>query len=49
MQYMSLPPEQREALLASLDDMPRYISACVGALAPELIRQRGAKDLFSPV
>jgi hypothetical protein len=29
MQYMSLPVEQREALLASLANMPQYIEGTV--------------------
>jgi len=48
-QYVSLPPEQREALLASLDDMPRYLEDLVSALTPELTRRRAPDDLFSPV
>jgi DinB family protein len=48
-QYMSLPLEQREALLASLEDMPRYLGAMAGTLSADLERQRSPDDLFSPV
>ena len=49
MQYMSLPVAQREALLASLANMPRYIEATMRVLTPEIARRRGHNDLFSPV
>ena len=49
MQYMSLPVEQREALLASLANMPQYIEETVRVLTPQITRKRGRNDLFSPV
>jgi hypothetical protein len=49
MQYMSLPPEQRQALMASLEDMPQFLEDLVRVLTPELTRQRAANELFSPV
>jgi hypothetical protein len=49
MQYMSLPIEQREALLASLANMPQFIEDTVRVLTPQITRQRGRNDLFSPV
>ncbi|MGH3426135.1 MAG: DinB family protein [Terriglobales bacterium] len=44
-----LKPEQREALLASLENMPTYLEETVRALTPELTRRRGPNDGFSPV
>ncbi len=49
MRYMSLPAEQREVLLASLEDMPRYLGDCVRALTPELTCRRAEDDSFSPL
>ena len=49
MQYMALPPEQREALMRSLEDMPQYLEHELQALRPELIRQPAPDGTFSPV
>jgi len=49
MQYMSLPVAQREALLASLANMPQYIEETMRLLTPEIAHRRGHNDLFSPV
>jgi hypothetical protein len=49
MKYMALPPEQREALMRSLEDMPQYLEHELQALRPELIRQPAPDGTFSPV
>ena len=49
MQYMALPLQQREALLATLEGMPQYLEDELRALTPELIRQQGPDGAFSPV
>ncbi|HEY6455758.1 MAG TPA: DinB family protein [Steroidobacteraceae bacterium] len=49
MQPVPLKPEQREALLTSLENMPTYLEATVRALTPALTRRRGPNDGFSPV
>ena len=49
MKYMALPPEQREALMRSLEDMPQYLEHELHALRPELIRQPAPDGTFSPV
>jgi len=49
MQYMALALEQREALLATLDDMPHYLEHALRSLTPELMCQPGADGAMSPV
>lgn len=49
MLYMALPVEQREALLAQLENMPAYLELELGALAAELQCQQGADGTLSPV
>lgn len=46
---MSLPAAQRDALMASLEDMARYLEDVLRDLRPQLARQRVADDLFLPV
>jgi hypothetical protein len=48
-QYMSLSQDQRQALLATLEDMPHYLEREFGALTDELTRQQGLDGAFSPV
>jgi DinB superfamily len=49
MQYMALPVEQREALLATLEHMPQYLEHELRALTPELMCQHGPDGLLSPL
>jgi hypothetical protein len=49
MQYMTLPLEQRAALLEALEQMPQYLEQQLCSLTPELTRQQGADGSFSPV
>jgi hypothetical protein len=49
MHYMALPPEQREALLDSLEQMPQYLEQQFRSLTAEMLHQRGADGSFSPV
>lgn len=49
MQYMALPQDQREALLATLADMPHYLERELSALTGELMRQRAPDGAFSPL
>jgi DinB superfamily len=49
MKYMSLPMEQRAALMRSLEDMPQYLEHELLALRPEVIRQPAPDGTFSPV
>jgi len=49
MRYMKLPVEEREALLERLVDMPAFLEATFGALAPAATTLPGPDDAFSPV
>jgi hypothetical protein len=49
MQYMALPPQQREALLETLEQMPQYLEQQFRSLTAEMIRQQDADGSFSPV
>jgi hypothetical protein len=49
MRYLALPLDQREALLATLADMPPFLERELRALTPELIRRQGRDGTFSPV
>jgi len=49
MQYMQLAPSQREALLASLNDMPIWLARAYAGLAPEQACHTLAEGDFSPV
>jgi len=48
MQYMKLPPTERQALLDELAAMPDWLEARFGALPPDAARRSHA-DAFSPV
>jgi hypothetical protein len=49
MQYMKLPPPQRDALLASLAAMPELLAQEFANLPQELALRPGADGAFSPV
>src|ERR1700722_6155786 len=49
MHYMALPPEQRAALLETLEQMPQYLEQQFRSLTAAMIRQQGADGSFSPV
>jgi hypothetical protein len=49
MEYMRLPPEQREQLLASLEAMSEFLERAFGSLDSERARARPAAESFSPV
>jgi len=49
MQYMTMPVEQREALLASLEQMPQYLEHELRSLTPELMCQQGTDGALSPL
>ncbi|MDE2149788.1 MAG: DinB family protein [Gammaproteobacteria bacterium] len=46
---MKLEPAQREALLAALDAMPRYLSDAFSGLTSDRARTPGADGSFAPV
>jgi hypothetical protein len=49
MQYMKLAPAAREALLARLDEMPRFLERELSSLTVEQLGQPGPDGGFSPL
>lgn len=49
MQYVTLSPQDREAMLGRLEAMPAYLEESFSGLSADAARRSGADGLFSPV